>query len=243
GGGQVRPELLHVRVHRLVDRGGAAAVVHHVRRGDGQLGYGRGDVGPQERERVREDRVVDLELAVDADRGGGELDVPRGVVELHRQVARRLGHPAEGVDEVHVPGGPAELPVGGRLQADLLLHLDRAGDLKVLHRAQVRRRDPSGREVLTRLQQALRTEQAADVVGAERGARPGGHGYLVLLRCRGNAERVGRIPRMTFGIRSSPVVVFISRASRRRKCHISQAAQYRPAKVILIGWAAPYRLS
>src|SRR6185369_5293458 len=76
GGGQVRPELLHFRVHRLVDRGGAAAVVHHVRRGDGQLGYGRGDVGPQERERVREDRVVDLELAVDADRGGGELDVP-----------------------------------------------------------------------------------------------------------------------------------------------------------------------
>jgi hypothetical protein len=38
---------------------------------------------------------------------------PRGVVELHRQVARCLGHPAEGVDEVHVPGGPAELTVGG----------------------------------------------------------------------------------------------------------------------------------
>ena len=46
----------------------------------------------------------------------------------------------------------------------------------VLHRAQVRRRDPAGREVLTRLQQPLGTEQAADMIGAERGAGPAGHG-------------------------------------------------------------------
>ena len=63
--------------------------------------------------------------------------VPDGLVNLHREMAGRLGYPAELVDEVHVPGRPAELPVGGRLQAHLFLHPDRLDDLFVLDRAQV----------------------------------------------------------------------------------------------------------
>ena len=103
--------------------------------------------------------------------------VARGVGELHRQVARRLGYPADLVDEVHVPGGPAELPVGGRLQADLLLHPHRAGDLLVLDRAQAGRLDPPGGKVLAGLMQPRRAQQAADVVGPERG-RAGSAGHL-----------------------------------------------------------------
>ena len=53
-----------------------------------------------------------------------------------------------------------------------------AGDLLVLDRPQVSRRDPAGREVVARPQQSLRAQQAADVIGAERGAGPAGHGYL-----------------------------------------------------------------
>ena len=55
---------------------------------------------------------------------------------------------------------------------------DRGGDLLVLDRRQVSRGDPARGEVVTGLQQPLGAEQAADVVGAERGAGPAGHGYL-----------------------------------------------------------------
>ena len=66
---------------------------------------------------------------------GRELDVALGVVELDRQVARRLGDAVERVDEVHVPGGAAELAVGDRLQPDLLLHAHDVADRLVLDRA------------------------------------------------------------------------------------------------------------
>src|SRR4029077_4724433 len=143
GGGQVGPKALHVRVHHGVHRGGAAAVVHHVRRRDGELGHGRADVVAQEDECVGEDRVHDAKLAVDVDGGRGELDIPGGVVELYGQVAGGLGYAAQGVDEVHVPGRAAELAIGGRLQADLLLHLDRGGNHLVLDRRQVSGADPA----------------------------------------------------------------------------------------------------
>jgi len=139
GGGQVGPERLHLRVDGRVEHGRAAAVVHHVRRRDRQLRHRGGDVRLQEGERVGEDRLVDPDLAVDMNGRRGELDIPGGVVELDGQVARRLGHPAEGVDEVHVPRGAAELPVGGGLQPDLLLHPDHARDLLVLRRPQLGR--------------------------------------------------------------------------------------------------------
>ena len=77
---------------------------------------------------------------------------------------------AEPVDEVHVPGRAAELAVGGRAQADVLLQLDRVADRVVLDRAQLFGVDRVVREVLARLQQRGRAEQAADVVGSVRRA-------------------------------------------------------------------------
>jgi hypothetical protein len=68
-----------------------------------------------------------------------------------------------------VPGRAAELAVGGRLQARLFLYPDGPGDLLVLYRPQVRRRDPAGREVLARVEQAPRAQQAADMIGRNGG--------------------------------------------------------------------------
>src|SRR6516164_8096549 len=51
-------------------------------------------------------------------------------LELDLDVARSLLDAAELIDEIHVPRRAAELPVGRRLQADVVLHLhDRANRL------------------------------------------------------------------------------------------------------------------
>ena len=175
GSGQIGPESLDVGIDRGVEHRGAAAVVNHVRRGDGLLGDGRGHVVPDEREVFAEDGVVQPDLAADVQRGGRPIDGPGRVGELHREMAGRPGDPAELVNKVHVPGRPPELPVGGRLQAHLFLHSDRLDDLFILDRAQVSSRDPARREILTRLVQPGRPEQAADVVGPERRGGPAGH--------------------------------------------------------------------
>src|SRR4051794_33401488 len=82
------------------------------------------------------------------------------------QVARRLGDAAELVDEVHVPRGAAELAVGGRPEPHLLLHAHDLADGVVLGGPQRVGVDRAGGEVLARLQQRGRPEQAAHMVGA-----------------------------------------------------------------------------
>jgi hypothetical protein len=62
----------------------------------------------------------------------------------------------------------AELPVGGVLQADVVLQLDRAADRVVLGRAERVGVDRPGLEVGAGLGQRGRAQEAADVVGAER---------------------------------------------------------------------------
>ena len=183
GGGQVGPKALDIGIDLGIEHRRSAAVVHHVRRRDGLLGYGRGDVILHEREVLAEDGVIQPDLAADVQRRGSPLDGAGRVGELHRDVAGRLRDPTEGVDEVHVPGGPPELAVGGRLQAHLLLHPYRPDDLVILDRAQVSGRDPARGEIIAGLMQPGRAEQAADVVGAERRARPAGRGlhYLTFL--------------------------------------------------------------
>ena len=71
-------------------------------------------------------------------------------------------------EEVEVPPGAAELAVGNGLEPDLLLLLDRALDLAVLDRLERSRIDLAPGVFLAGLLQRSRTQQAADVVGAER---------------------------------------------------------------------------
>jgi hypothetical protein len=163
--------------------GGPAAVVDHVRRGDGQLGRRGARQRLKVGEILFEDRLRHVDLAAYVQRGGGELDVPARVVEPHRQVARRLADPPDLVDEVHVPGGTAELTVGGRLQAGVLLHRHHAGDGLILDGPQLLSGDPAGREIVAGREHAGGAEQTADMVGAER--RSGSHGqHRCALRTR-----------------------------------------------------------
>src|SRR6266705_912024 len=88
GAAEVAPELLHVGVHARVDRGGTAAVVHHARRGNGELRGRTRLVGQrlQRLEVIREDGPLEPHLVVDLEGGGGELQLPVLVEELHLQV-------------------------------------------------------------------------------------------------------------------------------------------------------------
>ena len=174
--GEVGPERLEVRVDRLVDRGPAAAVVDHVRRGDGQLrDLVALDHRLQERERVAEDRVPEPDPVVDAQRGGLEVEVAALVVEVHRQLLVGRVDTLELVDEVHVPRRTPELAVGRRTDAGLALERDDVADRGVLDLSQAvvvelaRPVSGAGGE------EVRRSEQASDVVGTERRERADGH--------------------------------------------------------------------
>jgi hypothetical protein len=66
--------------------------------------------------------------------------------------------PVELVDEVHVPGGPAELAVGRALEAEVFLHAHDVGDGSVLDRAQLVGFDATCLEVVARLEEDLRAD-------------------------------------------------------------------------------------
>ena len=74
----------------------------------------------------------------------------------------------EAPEEIEMPPGAAELAVGDRLQADLFLLLDDALDLAVFDRLERGGVDLALGALLARLLQRGRTQQAADMVGAER---------------------------------------------------------------------------
>jgi hypothetical protein len=65
--------------------------------------------------------------------------------------------------------GAAELAVGHRLEADRLLQRDRLSDAFVLDRAQRIGVDLAARVACAGVLQPRRSQQAADVLGAERG--------------------------------------------------------------------------
>ena len=94
--------------------------------------------------------------------------------------------PVEAPEEIEMPPRAAEFAVGDRLQADFFLALDDADNLAVLDRFQRGGVDLAFGAPLARLLERGRTQQAADVIGAE-----GGHGALGhCFGCRpGRAKR------------------------------------------------------
>src|SRR5262249_38978870 len=117
------------------------------------------------------------------------------VVELDLDLAGLFRDPVELVDEVHVPRGAAELAVGGGLQPDLLLLPHDLADRIVLDAAKLRRVDAAGSEVVASLQELGGTQQAADVVGAERWLRPLAHARYPTCREISAAVRRSDSPR------------------------------------------------
>jgi hypothetical protein len=75
-----------------------------------------------------------------------------------------------------VPRGAAELAVGGRTEADALLHRDGVADRCVLDGAQLVGVDLTAREALAGSQQGRRAQQAPDVIGPEGRSGAGGRG-------------------------------------------------------------------
>ena len=113
--------------------------------------------------------------------GGLEVELALGVAEVDLQLLLRRADAAELVDEVHVPGGTPELPVGRRLQAHLLLQAYGGLDALVLDRAQLLVGDLAGGVPPTGLEQRGGPQQAADVVGAERWRGACSHGLPLSL--------------------------------------------------------------
>ena len=69
------------------------------------------------------------------------------------------------LEEVDVEEGAAELAVGDAAEADLLLAAHHVPDRRVLDRAQGRGIDLAAGAARARLEQALRAQEAADMVG------------------------------------------------------------------------------
>jgi hypothetical protein len=121
----------------------------------------------QEGKVLAEDGVVEPDGTVHLQRGGGELDVAAGIVELDLDLLVGAGDAAELVDEIHVPGRAAELPIGGGLQANVALHGDDIADCLVLNGFQFVGADPAGGVVGASGHQVGGPQQAPDVVGAK----------------------------------------------------------------------------
>ena len=120
----------------------------------------------QEAEVIQHRMVVgEVELADHADGvmaglDARELNTGLGVEEL---AAAELGQ------KIEMPPGAAEFAVGRELQADRSLLVHDLFDLEVLGLAQVLRRDLALLQLGARFLDALWPQQAADLVGAERG--------------------------------------------------------------------------
>jgi hypothetical protein len=81
------------------------------------------------------------------------------------------GHrdPFKPLEEVHVEESAAELPIGDPLEADRFLSLHDLADRLVLDATEVVLTDLIFLESIARVFQVFRPEEAADMVGAERG--------------------------------------------------------------------------
>ncbi len=121
----------------------------------------------QEAEVIEHRMVVgEIELADHADGVVPGLRRPRTGCPCRGGTARSRSSLAE---EIEVPPGAAELAVGRELQADRGLLVHDLLDLHVLDLAQIVGRDLALLEPGAGFLDLRRTQQAADLVGAERG--------------------------------------------------------------------------
>ena len=148
-----------------IDAGVAARIVEIGRRRQRGLHRAR-RVPPRERDLVGDDRAGAPHFGHGERRRADLRRVP-SVVALHVDVADRIGarEPRHLRDEAEPPGLAAELAVGDRLETDRFLPADHPCDVLVLERAQAARVER--RRGVARVEQRLRPQQAADVLGPE----------------------------------------------------------------------------
>jgi len=118
---------------------------------------------------VAKDRLVEAQSARHPVRRRREFERAGLVLELDVEEPVGLGDPADLVQKIHVPRGAAELAVGDPLEAELGLHIGGPADAIILDPAQRLGGDPALLMLGPRRQQRRRPQQAADMIGAERG--------------------------------------------------------------------------
>ena len=101
-------------------------------------------------------------------RGRRELDVALLIVKASLLPVLVGRHAADLVQEVHVPGAPAELAVGDAFEADVFLHLHDVADRAVFDAASLVEGDATLRVIFLGFEERWGPEQAADVVGSIR---------------------------------------------------------------------------
>src|SRR5262245_22251148 len=163
GGAQLGEELLEGGIGLLAHRGAAGAAVERRRRRNRDLRRPR-RVRLDELEMLQHRVIGKAELADDARALRACLHALECDALLHHVALGAVETP----EEVEVPPGAAELAVGDGLESHLLLLLDDALDLAILHRLERGRIDLALGVLFARLLQRCRTQQAADMVGAER---------------------------------------------------------------------------
>src|SRR6185437_12316315 len=124
--------------------------------------------GFEKLEVLDEDRMRAVQLALDAETGRRHLGVALGGMEAQLQLVLDHADIADLLQEVAMPGGALILAVSGELEPDLLLHLDDRAHRILLDAAKLLGGQFLAREFLARLDQRLRAQKAADMIGAKR---------------------------------------------------------------------------
>src|SRR5437667_444348 len=188
---RVPPEFREIGIGVARDRVAAAAHVEHRRRGDGQLGR-RLRHRFQEREVLHHDRCAAPDLADDRRHRRHVLGGEHHADRRRHADALQLRH------EVEVPEVAAVLAVGDGAQAERLLLRDGRADAAVFDVFELSRREGAGLRLRARLAQLGRAQQAADLVGPERGLRHHGdlsvedHAAVDVEGLAGDVPRAGR---------------------------------------------------
>ena len=169
----------HVRIGGRVDRLAPAAEMHDGRRRDGDLRRRARDRS-EVTEIVDEDRLRPRELA-------GDLPATAGSARASPSAEWKRTVILDGISctfaklqqEVAVPGAAIVLAVGDELEPDVLLHRDHVADRRLLDALELGVGRSPFSASLARLDQRLRPDQAAHMVGAERRLGSLGHAFLL----------------------------------------------------------------
>src|SRR4029453_11422961 len=102
--------------------------------------------------------------------GGGEIDVALRTVKVHRDPALRFDASELG-QEVDVEVRPPVLAVRDTPQPQILLEFDDVADRLVFHGSKLVCGDLTRLELIARVEEKPRTQEAADVIGAKRRRR------------------------------------------------------------------------
>ena len=177
-----------IGIDALVDAVFRQTEVQHWRRRDGHF---RRDLGVRlEKFEVLQHRMIgERDLAHDAQ----ALRLGLHATELDPLLGLKNFDAVEHAEKIEVPPGPAEFTVRCELKPELLLLFDHLFDLAVLDRLEIRLRDRALFALGPRVFQRRRTQEAADMIGAERRFGPlhgtGSLGNLARAKARQPRQR------------------------------------------------------